>query len=300
MSHRTGSVYGSCSFSIYSLVLLDMPDIKEYLLINSDERMNVSLSTTDFTIQLPVPITNVVKVDLIQVSMDYNVANITQGQSPGENNSFLVGNGNGSVIDGVVVGGTSSSIILEEGLYTVDVLASWMQLQLVLTMGPGWEVFYDTKGKLMIQYVIQSAGDVSANRILSCGSPVLCPILGLTQTGGGGSITPTLDADSARGTYRWYFPHPVHLSGIYPYMFIQSRALGTDIRTANNTMGFWRMILNDPVNYLVSMVNNRVDPYQRAPTSLQQIDVRLIYPDGTVVNNNGGRFTMLLEIIRRV
>jgi hypothetical protein len=277
-----------------------MPDIKEYLLLNSDERMNISSTTTDFTIQLPVPITNVVKTDLIQVSMDYNVANITQGPSAGQNNSFLVGNGNGNLVDGVVMGGTSSLIILEEGLYTVDVLASWIRTQLILTMGPGWEVFYDTKGKLMIQYVIQAPGDISANRVLSCGSAVLCPVLGITQTGGGGTITPSNDSDSINGTYRWYFPFPVNLSGIYPYMFIQSRALGTDIRTANNTMGFWRMILNDPVNYLVSMVNNRVDPYQRAPSTLQQIDVKLIYPDGNVVNNNGGRFAVLLEIIRRV
>ena len=277
-----------------------MPDIKEYLLLNSDERMNTSSTTTDFSIQLPVPITSVVKTDLIQVSMDYNVANITQGETPGQNNSFSVGNGNGSLADGVVSGGTSSSIILEEGLYTVDVLAAWIRSQLILTMGPGWEVFYDTRGKLMIQYVIQAAGDVRENRVLSCGSPVLCPILGLSQTGGGVSISPSLDADSARGTYRWYLPFPVQLSGIYPYMFLQSRALGTDIRTANNTMGFWRMILNDPENYQVSMVNNRVDPYQRTPVTLQQIDVKLIYPDGTVVNNNGGRFAVLLEIIRRV
>jgi hypothetical protein len=278
-----------------------MPDIKEYLLINSDERMSISNSTTDFIIQLPVPITNVVKTDLIQVSMDYNVANITQGEGLGANNSFTVGNGNGTLEDGALLGGTSSTIILEEGLYTVDVLASWIRGQLVLTMGPGWEVFYDTTGKLMIQYVIQEDGDVSANRVLSCGSPVLCPTLGLTLSGGGGVIEPTLSStDSAKGTYRWYFPYPVNLSGIYPYLFIQSRTLGTDIRTANNTLGFWRMILNDPVNYQVSMVNNRVDTYQRSAINLQQIDVRLIYPDGGVVNNNGGRFTMLLEIIRRV
>ena len=277
-----------------------MPDIKEYLLLNSDERMITSSTTTDFTIQLPVPITSVVKTDLLQVSMDYNVANITQGQNPGDDNSFFVGNGNGILDDGVVVDGTSSAIILEEGLYTVDVLASWIEKQLVLTMGQGWAVFYDTKGKLMIQYVIQGAGDVSANRLLSCGSAKLCPIMGITLTGGGGTITPSNDGDSVHGTYRWYFPYPVNLTGIYPYMFIQSRALGTDIRTANNTMGFWRMILNDPVNYQVSMVNNRVDPYQRSPTTLQQVDVKLIYPDGSVVNNNGGRFAVLLEIIRRV
>ena len=95
---------------------------KEYILVSSDNRAADSVSTTDFTLRMLVPITNVVKVDLIQVSMDYNVANIREGVSPGADNSFAIGNGNGELQEDLsVVGGTTSYVILEEGLYTVDV-----------------------------------------------------------------------------------------------------------------------------------------------------------------------------------
>ena len=114
-------------------------------------------------------------------------------------------------------------------------------------------------------------------------------------------ITPTFNAvDGKFGTYQWTFPRPVQLGGIYPYLFIQSRELGTDIKVANGAMGFWRMVLNDQVNYSLSMVNNRVDTYTDVPRKLQNIDIKLVYPDGTDVNNNGGRFTLLLEIVRLV
>jgi hypothetical protein len=60
------------------------------------------------------------------------------------------------------------------------------------------------------------------------------------------------------------------------------------------------MLLNDQVNYSLAQTNNRVDAYINAPRTLQDIDIKLVYPDGTAVNNNGGRFTLLLEIVRIV
>ena len=53
-------------------------------------------------------------------------------------------------------------------------------------------------------------------------------------------------------------------------------------------------------DYALSMVNNRVDTYTNEPLTLKEIDIKLVYPDGTPVNNNGGRFTLLLEIVRLV
>ena len=50
---------------------------KQYVLINSDDRTSASRSTTDFNVVLAEPINNVVKTDLVAVSMDYNMANIT-------------------------------------------------------------------------------------------------------------------------------------------------------------------------------------------------------------------------------
>lgn len=273
-----------------------MPDVKEYLLLTSDERAPYSKSTTDFTIELPVPLTNVVKTDLVQVSMDYNVANIREGASPGADNSFNIGLGNVS---------KTTKIIFEEGLYTVDVLATWLETQLNSKATPfagKWTVYYGITSKLMIEFVLPTSTDDITNRQITCSSGTLSYTLGLSNTTAAATpLSPVLSSSDGRyGTYRWYFPYPVQLNGIFPYLYLQSRTLGTDMRTAKNTVGFYRMILNDPVNYQVSMVNNRVDTYQRTPTVLQNIDFRVLYPDGTVVNNNGGRFSVLLEIIRRI
>jgi len=235
-----------------------------------------------------VPIKNVIKTDLIQVSMDYNVANIT---SP--DNFFTIGDG----------GLTSSYVVIEEGLYTIDVLASWLQQQLTTELGPGITVYYTVNSKLMIELKAQSNVDnIALNRLINFSSAKLSYALGISNSPiVAGSLTPVYNgADGKYGTFRWTFPYPVQLAGIYPYLFIQSRALGTDIRVANGNLGFWRMLLNNQVDYELSMVNNRVDTYTNNPITLQDIDVKLVYPDGTVVNNNGGRFTLLLEIVRQV
>jgi hypothetical protein len=277
---------------------------KEYILVSSDNRAADSVSTTDFTLRMLVPIKNVIKTDLIQVSMEYSVANIRQGAAPGADNSFSIGDGNGVEEGGSVSGGTTSAITIEEGLYTVDVLANWLQEQLTIVKGAGWAVFYGVNSHLMIQHTAQAAGEVSSNRVITCGSAVLSKTLGLLAASSFvsfGVLAPVFTAsEGPYGTYRWLFPHPVQLSGIYPYLFIQSRALGTDIRVANGNMGFWRMLLNDQVNYALAQTNNRVDTYINTPITLQDIDIKLVYPDGTPVNNNGGRFTLLLEIVRLV
>ena len=303
MAKRTGSLNVFHS-SIYSLSMLDM-DIhpgrqkKEYILVSSDNRAPDSVSTTDFILRLPVPINKVIKTDLVQVAMDYNVANIKDNLGNMANLVVHVGNGNTPA--------TTTDILFEEGLYTVDLLASWIEEQLLKEMGPGWSVFYNTSGKLLIEYPIP-AGDNIGNRNIECFNGPLSYILGLinTPTFTGGAVSTTLvpstvsPAVGVNGTYRWNFPYPVQLSGIYPYLFIQSRALGTDIRVANGNMGYWRMVLNDQVNYSLNMVNNRVDTYTNEPLTLKDIDIKLVYPDGTPVNNNGGRFTLLLEIVRLV
>ena len=76
------------------------PTKKEYILVSSDNRALDSVSTTDFTLRMLVPITKVIKTDLVQVSMDYNVANV---KAP--DNEFSIGNG--------TTPATASSIFLE-------------------------------------------------------------------------------------------------------------------------------------------------------------------------------------------
>jgi hypothetical protein len=279
---------------------------KEYILVSSDNRAADSVSTTDFILRLPVPINRVIKTDLVQVAMDYNVANIKDSTGNMANLVVHVGNGDRVVVDEVETG-TTTDILFEEGLYTVDVLATWFEQQLLKEMGLGWAVFYNTSGKLLIEYPIPY-GDNVATRNIQCFNGPLSYTLGLinTPTFTGEAVSTTLvpstvtPAVGINGTYRWTFPYPVQLSGIYPYLFIQSRALGTDIRVANGNMGYWRMVLNDQVNYALNMVNNRVDTYTNEPLTLKEIDIKLVYPDGTPVNNSGGRFTLLLEIVRLV
>jgi len=277
--------------SIYVLMLdMDVPGTKkEYVLVSSDNRSSDSVSTTDFHLRLNVPINNVVKTDLIQVSMDYNVANI---KAP--DNEFTIGNGQ--------VPAVTNTITLEEGLYTVDVLAAWIQQQLTTELGQGYTVYYDVKSKIMIEYVLPNSNvDYLNKRAITCTSPVLAQVLGLSLTQVSATLLPIkIITDGANGTYRWSFPYPVKLSGLYPYLFIQSSALGVDIRVANGNIGYWRMLLNDQVNYSLTMTNNRVDNYVDVSKVLHDIDIKLVYPDGSVVNNNGGRFTLLLEIVRLV
>ena len=266
---------------------------KEYVLVSSDNRSPDSISTTDFHLRLAVPLHNVVKTDLVQVAMDYNVANI---RAP--HNTFEIGTGqNLEDADSTPI---TSTIILEEGLYTIDVLAAWIQQQLITAQGAGYSVYYSVSGSLMIECVMTTVNDGSTvNRHITADS-TLSPLLGITETGSG-DLAPTFNSTNGLyGTYRWTFPYSVKLGGIYPYLFIQSRALGTTIRVANGAMGFWRMVLNDNVNYSISMVNSRVDTYTDTPITLQDIDIKLVYPDGTDVNNNGGRFTLLLEIVRQL
>lgn len=287
---------------------------KEYILVSSDNRAADSISTTDFMLRLPVPINNVIKTDLVQVAMDYNVANIKDSTGNLANLVVNVGNGDTTTtFNNIIVPSTTTDILFEEGLYTVDVLASWFEQQLLKEMGPSWSVFYNTSGKLLIESPVRATADAISNRKITCANATLAYTLGLinTPTFTGGALVATLlptivspavgvDGTGVNGTYRWTFPYPVKLSGIYPYLFIQSRALGTDIRVANGNMGYWRMVLNDQVNYALNMVNNRVDTYTNEPLTLKDIDIKLVYPDGTPVNNSGGRFTLLLEIVRLV
>ena len=49
---------------------------KDYVLVSSDSRAAGSASTTDFTVRLALPLVNVVKTDMVQCVLDYNIANV--------------------------------------------------------------------------------------------------------------------------------------------------------------------------------------------------------------------------------
>lgn len=259
---------------------------KEYVLVSSEERDGTSASTTDFRVKLAVPVSNVVKCDLLQVVMDYKVANIVA-----PNTGFRIAEDD-----------SIRELTLEEGLYTPSSLSE----ELEALLGDTYTVTISSLNVLTIHRLFQSAEEVihppalqvsTGNRDFEVLTDGLRALLGMT----GLRLRPAFKAnDGDHGSLTWTFPRAVKLGQISPYLFIQSPDLGTDIRTSGGQVGFWRMVLNDTTNGFLQMVNNRVDSYADTPRTLQDIRVRLLFPDGSVVNNRGGVFAMLLEIVRRV
>lgn len=259
---------------------------KDYVLVSSSELDATSQSTTDFRVKLSVPLQNVVKTDLVQVVMDYKVANIVAPY-----NGFRV-----------TEAGNNRLLTLEEGLYTPYSLRETLEG----ILGDPFLVTITADDRLSIERPLselEAVGHDIPTNILAGGwefyvaNATLRTILGLTNA----TFRPTYNAsDGTYGSLTWRFPGTVKLGQLSPFLFIQSPELGTDIRTAGGQVGFWRMILNDTYNGFVQMVNNRVDSYTDTPRTLQDINVKLLFPDGTVVNNRGGSFTMLLEIVRKV
>ena len=65
-------------------------------------------------------------------------------------------------------------------------------------------------------------------------------------------------------------------------LFIQSRELGADISTPDNTRAYWRLANNTtPASTgTLNFFNNRVDTFFDTPHTLQDIDIRLFVPNG--------------------
>jgi hypothetical protein len=77
---------------------------------------------------------------------------------------------------------------------------------------------------------------------------------------------------------------------------IQSQALGIKTKTSNGR-GFWRALINDPSSDQLVMTNQRSDDYMDEPRRLQEIDIKLGFPDGSKVDNRGAAFALLIEVI---
>ena len=250
-----------------------MPERKEYVLLSSDAREPYSASTTDFTVKMLVPLTDVIRTDLVQVAMTYNIANVVSC-------SFTIQEGlDGS---GHLV---SRTLTIEDGLYTPYSLCE----ELKYLLGDNYEVNLTALGSILIQH-LTTATLTNSNLIVT--EPTTQVIFGMTSD--------TLSPDLYNGVVSWRLPRSITLTDNQPYMFIKSRILGHTIRTSQNNQGYWRMVLNDVANGYIYMVNNRVDQYAEPARTIQDIDIQLVYEDGNVVNNRGGQFALLLEIVRQV
>jgi len=87
------------------------------------------------------------------------------------------------------------------------------------------------------------------------------------------------------------------------YLLLQSANLGGDISTATNTLSYWRLLplkLNTTVDTGVyQFANSRVDGYLDFPRTIQDIDISLVQPDGSLLDADAiTSFTLLLEVER--
>ena len=264
---------------------------KEYILVSSDYRDTSSESATDFNIHMLVPVRNVVKTDVIEVALDdvtyFNI------RAP-DNQIVLHENYTGSppIVN-------VSTIEIPEGYYTLASLISKLQ---AISPANLTAVLNPSSNGIQFRYT-PAAGFISSFLLMRTESKLWLILNARSRRGGGvGYLIMVQD-----GGHPPYDPIEVatwtcgaiNLTPKPRYMLLQSRNLGTDILTAGATNGFWRMIMFDPASpsTTVEVTNSRVDSYYQTPRMLQDIDVKLVFPDGSPVQTSGS-FTLLLEIVR--
>lgn len=265
-----------------------MPLRKHYLLVSSDDRVIESQTTTDFICLLPVPIENVVKTDLVSVSADYRIANII---SP--NNTFTF-----NFYDFPTAAVRSEVLVIPESQYNAgELLAAMIN---VMEAALGSVGTSDVIGRLIgnvLQFdlLFPSATTTSTERTFSISSTnaTVRRLLGMTSTTRSGVFTAALGAN---GGSRLTMNTGVQLPGLFPYILIQSTALGNDTRTVSG-LTFWRALVNNATNPQLEIANNRTDEYVDEPRRLYQVDVRLIFPNGELIDNRGGVFAFIVEVV---
>lgn len=270
-----------------------MPLRKQYVLINSDDRTSASRSTTDFNVVLREPINNVVKTDLVAVSMDYNMANIT---SP--NNTFQIKTYDEitPAVDGgdsAVLGEVTQDYAIDEDQYTAAELRAYLEELL-----GGQDGYFDVilvNRNLRIEYWFPAERTTPDERVFKflCSNATLRTTLGMT----GNTLTGTyISSIGDFGGSRINFSRAIRLPSTSPFIMIQSAELGIRTKTSSG-LGFWRALINDPTTDTLQVANNRTDEYLDEPKRLQDIDIRLGFPNGAKVDNRGAAFSILIEVV---
>lgn len=379
-----------------------MPLRKQFVLISSDDRTASSNSTTDFNVVLREPINNVVKTDLVAVSMDYNMANVTA-----PNNTFQIktsvvltpaveaqaayteeipavpavterveavpavthqeidtpagwyykevdGVGYSSLPDYTrdepvgfyeprenepagsywyaaatyktvvdvpaipaydrivtlaipaqtinhpaviavpgIYGEATANYTIDEDQYTPAELRA--MLEEVFGGQNGYFDVFLVNRNLRIEYWFAAETTVPEERVFKfvCNNSTLRTVLGMTSS----TITGTyLSTIGDFGGSRINFPRAVRLPSTSPFIMIQSAELGIKTKTSSG-LGFWRALINDPSTDTLQIANNRTDEYLDEPKRLQDIDIRLGFPNGAKVDNRGAAFSILIEVV---
>lgn len=81
------------------------------------------------------------------------------------------------------------------------------------------------------------------------------------------------------------------------FFFVQSRYLGKDVVTAAGNKGYWRLIPNATNSGVLAYTNSREDEYLSGPRTIQDIDITLLLPDGSPVDNSGKPLRILVEVV---
>ena len=268
-----------------------MPHRKRYLLVSSDDKVPDPLSTsTDFNCLLEVPIDNVVKTDLVSVSADYRIANIT---APNNTFSFAYYNFTTNVAQ-------TRTITLPEGLYNpaelLDEMVALMNDELDNNSAQSTLTGVLLANIIRMDLLFPQNTNNATERTftISTTSTIMRTILGMTLSSRSGTYTASL---GSHGGSRLTMPRAVTLTGLSPYIMIQSGALGNDTMTTKG-ISFWRALINDATNPTLQIANNREDEYfSPHPFRLYNIDCRVVYPNGTLVDNRGGVFAFIVEVI---
>jgi hypothetical protein len=94
-----------------------------------------------------------------------------------------------------------------------------------------------------------------------------------------------------------------NLSELPAFLLVQSTNLGGDVTTATNTLSYWRLLplkLNSQSG-VYQFANARVDGYLDYPRTIQDIDITLVQPDGSLLDPSFvTNFTLLIEVERMV
>jgi hypothetical protein len=192
-----------------------------------------------------------------------------------------------------VYGEATADYTIDEDQYTPAELRAMLE-ELLGGQNGYFDVFLVNRN-LRIEYWFAAETTTADQRVFKfvCNNSTLRTVLGMTSS----TITGTyLSTIGDFGGSRINFPRAVRLPSTSPFIMIQSAELGIKTKTSNG-LGFWRALINDPTTDTLQIANSRTDEYLDEPKRLQDIDVRLGFPNGAKVDNRGAAFSILIEVI---
>jgi hypothetical protein len=130
---------------------------------------------------------------------------------------------------------------------------------------------------------------------ISVQSQALRTILGLS----GPDLLPTVI--SGEDVLKWQFPRLVKLPARPPYLLLQSQELGNNVRNAAGDVNLFHVLApQDSISRFYVDKKSESDTYYNEPRTIAEIDLAVLKPNKSVLQNNGGAVQLLLQIIQTV